>query len=176
MRRGRKAAIQNQTCSGSLYLLSPPRARQIPRGFASLLDRTPRSPSPQPRAGRAVRRGPSPGPGNPDGQVWRRPEPSRFRSCGEGASAAPWGPRQAGVRGARGERCAAPLRREARSLPRPQEAWPPPPLRGLRLRRRRHSRSAPAAALLRPGAGTARRTSSTAPPPARRTEIGRAHV
>lgn len=87
-------------------------------------------------------------------QVWGRPEFLHFSSFGPEASAAPsWPPRPGKCRGC-GERSAAPLKQEAKN-PRQEACLSPPPplLHGLRLRCRRHSRSAPAAALLCPGAG-----------------------
>lgn len=56
-RQGLKATTQNKTCSGSLYVLSPPRARHIPWRFASLPDRASRFQCPHPRAGGDVRWG-----------------------------------------------------------------------------------------------------------------------
>ena len=98
------------------------------------------------------------------------PRVSHFRSCGPGASAAPWWPRRPRACPDRGEKSAAPLKQEARNprqeaclsppppQPPPQPPPPPPPpplllLHSLRLSCRLHLRSAPAAALLRPGAG-----------------------
>lgn len=63
-------------------------------------------------------------------------------------------PRRPGACRGCGERSAAPLKQEAKN-PRQEACLSPPPplLHGLRLRCRRHSRSAPAAALLCPGVG-----------------------